>query len=51
MFTEVAGQNVTEGLKVIDGVVSASQKTAAAAKNPMAGSQQQSGRGRPGGGF
>src|SRR5450759_578728 len=47
VFTEVQGQNVTEGMKVIDGIVSASQKPAATA-NPMSGGQQ-TGRGRPGG--
>ncbi len=50
MFTEVQGPNVTEGMKVIDGIASASQKPAATTSNPMGGSQQ-SGRGRPGGGF
>lgn len=50
VFTEVQGQNVTEGMKVIDGIVSASQKPAAATANPMSGGQQ-TGRGRPGGGF
>jgi len=49
VFTEVQGQNVTEGMKVIEGIVSATQKPAAAA-NPMSGGQQ-TGRGRPGGGF
>jgi hypothetical protein len=48
VFTEVQGQNVTEGMKVIDGIVSASQKPAAATANPMGGGQQ-TGRGRPGG--
>lgn len=50
LFTEVEGQNVTEGMKVIDGTVSASPQPAAATNNPMGGAQQ-SGRGRPGGGF
>ena len=50
LFTEVQGQNVTEGMKVIDGTVSAAPPPAAAASNPMGGAQQ-SGRGRPGGGF
>jgi len=48
VFTEVQGQNVTEGMKVIDGIVSAAQKPPAATGNPMSGSQQ-TGRGRPGG--
>ena len=51
--TEVRGRDVTEGMKVIDGLAStttsASQKPAA---NPLAGAQQGGGgRGRPGGGF
>ncbi len=50
LFTEVEGKNVTEGMKVVDGVVSAS-KAPAATSNPMGGAQQPSGRGRPGGGF
>jgi hypothetical protein len=50
LFTEVHGQDVTEGMKVMDGTVSASPRPAAAASNPMGGAQQ-SGRGRPGGGF
>jgi HlyD family secretion protein len=49
-FTEVMGQRVTEGMKVIDDVASASQQPAAAASNPMGGAQQ-SGRGRSGGAF
>jgi HlyD family secretion protein len=49
-FTEVQGQNLTEGMKIIDGIVSASQKPAAAPANPLSGGQQP-GRGRPGGGF
>lgn len=52
LFTEVEGKDVTEGMKVIDGLVSASSTPAAAAANPMGGAQQQQGgRGRPGGGF
>ena len=47
VFTEVQGQNVTEGMKVIDGIVSASRRPATAT-NPMSGGQQ-TGRGRPGG--
>ena len=50
LFTEVEGKNVTEGMKVVDGIVSAS-KAPAATSNPMGGAQQPSGRGRPGGGF
>ena len=51
--TEVQGHDVTEGMKVIDGLAStttsASPKPAA---NPLSGSQQSGGgRGRPGGGF
>jgi HlyD family secretion protein len=49
MFTEVQGQDVTEGMKVIDGVASATPKAAAATSNPIGGGQR-SGRG-PGGGF
>jgi HlyD family secretion protein len=52
LFTQVEGKDVTEGMKVIDGLVSASSTPAAAAANPMGGQQQQQGgRGRPGGGF
>jgi HlyD family secretion protein len=50
LFTELQGQNVTEGMKVIDGIASVSQQPAAATTNPIAGGQQ-SPRGRPGGGF
>lgn len=49
LFTELPGPNVTEGMKVIDGIASVSQQPAAAS-NPIAGGQQ-SPRGRPGGGF
>jgi hypothetical protein len=42
--TEVQDQNVTEGMKVIDGLASttasASQKPAATPSNPLGGSQQ-----------
>ncbi|MBK9964119.1 MAG: efflux RND transporter periplasmic adaptor subunit [Holophagales bacterium] len=51
LFTEVEGKGVTEGMKVIDGLVAASSTPAAAAANPMGGQQQQGGRGRPSGGF
>lgn len=51
LFTEVQGPNVTEGLRVIDGLVSAARQPTAAASNPMGGGGQQGGRGRPGGGF
>ncbi len=51
LYTEVEGKGVVEGMKVIDGVVSASKTPAAAASNPMGGAQQQPARGRPGGGF
>jgi len=51
LFTQVEGKNVTEGMKVIDGLVSASKAPAAATSNPMGGAQQQPARGRPGGGF
>ena len=51
LFTEVEGKNVVEGMKVIDGIVSASKTPAAAASNPMGGAQQQPQRGRPAGGF
>ncbi len=50
LFTEVQGEDVTEGMKVIDGVASASQQPAGAASNPMGGAQQGS-RGRTGGAF
>jgi HlyD family secretion protein len=50
LFTEVEGRNLTEGMKVVDGIVSAS-KAPAATSNPMGGAQQQPARGRPGGGF
>jgi HlyD family secretion protein len=51
--TEVEGKDVSEGMRVIDGLASsttaASQKQAA---NPLGGAQQGGGgRGRPGGGF
>jgi len=50
--TEVQGPNVTEGLKVIDGLAStttsAAQKPAA---NPLGGAQQGGGGRGPGGGF
>jgi len=51
LFTQVEGKGVTEGMKVIDGLVSASKSPAAATSNPMGGAQQQPARGRPGGGF
>jgi HlyD family secretion protein len=51
LFTQVEGKNLTEGMKVIDGIVSASKTPAAAASNPMGGAGQQPARGRPGGGF
>jgi HlyD family secretion protein len=51
LFTEVEGKNVVEGMKVIDGIVSASKTPAAAPSNPMGGAGQQPARGRPGGGF
>lgn len=49
--TQVEAQNVTEGMKVIDGIASAaalaSQKSAATPNNPLGGSQQSGGaRGR-----
>ncbi len=47
LFTEIEGRKVTEGMKVIDGVISASQAPAAAAANPMGGAQgSQGGRSR-----
>ena len=51
--TEIRGHDVTEGMKVIDGLASttdvAAQRPAA---NPLGGAQQAGGgRGRPGGGF
>ena len=51
LFTEVEGKDVVEGMKVIDGIVSASKTPAVATSNPMGGAQQQPARGRPGGGF
>jgi HlyD family secretion protein len=52
-FTELLGENVPEGTKVIDGISSASSQPAAAATNPMAAPSPQRGRGGPpgGGGF
>lgn len=52
IFTQVEGRNLTEGMKVIDGIVSASRAPAAAPNNPLGGGrqQQQRGRGGPGGG-
>jgi HlyD family secretion protein len=50
LFTELQGQNVIEGMKVIDGIASASSQPPASTANPLGGAQQ-SGRGRPGGGF
>jgi HlyD family secretion protein len=50
LFTELQGQNVTEGMKVIDGIASASSQPPTSTANPMGGAQQ-SPRGRPGGGF
>lgn len=52
LFTELQGENVVEGSKVIDGVASGTRQPTPTASNPMGGSQQQGGRGgRPGGGF
>jgi hypothetical protein len=51
IFTEVEGRNLTEGMKVIDGIISASRTPAAAPNNPLSGGRQpQRGRGGPGGG-
>jgi len=50
MFTEVQGEKVTEGMKVIDGIASASQKAAPAAANPISGGQQNQQGGRSRGG-
>jgi HlyD family secretion protein len=53
LFTEVQGPALAEGLRVIDGLLTASPQPAAAAANPMGGAQQggqQGGRGR-GAGF
>lgn len=49
LFTEIEGKDVVEGMKVIDGIVSASKTPSAATSNPMGGAQQQPARGRPGG--
>ena len=48
-FTEVQGRNVTEGMKVIAGVVTTTATTQPAAANPLAPQQNQR-RGPPGGG-
>ena len=48
--TEVEGQNVTEGMKVIDGLVSKTATAQKPAANPMGGAQQQQGGGRGRGG-
>jgi HlyD family secretion protein len=51
VFTEVEGRNLIEGMKVIDGILSASRVPAAAPSNPLSGGRQpQRGRGGPGGG-
>jgi HlyD family secretion protein len=50
--TEVRGHDVTEGMKVIDGLVSATTASQTPAANPLGGGQQGGGgRGRPSGGF
>ncbi len=51
--TEVQGHDVTEGMKVIDGLASTTTSSAQRpAANPLGGAQQAGGgRGRPGGGF
>jgi HlyD family secretion protein len=53
LFTELLGQGVPEGTKVIDGIASASPQPAASNSNPMAPPSPQRGRGGPpgGGGF
>ncbi len=49
--TEIQGQDVTEGMKVIDGLASSTSSAQKPAANPLAGAQQSGGgRGR-GGGF
>jgi HlyD family secretion protein len=49
-FTEVLSQDLVEGTKVIDGVLSSSPTPAPAASNPISGSQPRR-PGAPGGGF
>jgi HlyD family secretion protein len=50
--TEVQGHDVTEGMKVIDGLASTTSASPKPAANPLGGAQQGGGgRGRPGGGF
>jgi HlyD family secretion protein len=50
--TEVRGHELSEGMKVIDGVASTTSASPRPAANPLGGAQQAgSGRGRPGGAF
>jgi HlyD family secretion protein len=49
LFTELLGENVPEGTKVIDGIASTSQAPAATPTNPMSGNQPR--RPGPPGGF
>ena len=50
--TEVQGQDVSEGMKVIDGLASTKTAASQVPANPLGGAQQgAAGRGRPGGGF
>jgi HlyD family secretion protein len=51
LFTQVEGKDVTEGLKVVDGLVPASKASSAATANPMGASSQQGSRGPGGPGF
>jgi multidrug efflux pump subunit AcrA (membrane-fusion protein) len=48
-FTEIQGRNVSEGMKVIAGVISATTASSKPATNPLAPQQNQR-RGPPGGG-
>jgi HlyD family secretion protein len=50
LFTELTGDSVAEGLKVIDGLASAAQPTTSTPSNPMSGSQPRR-PGPQGGGF
>ncbi len=50
--TEVRGHDLTEGMKVIDGLAPTTPASQTTATNPLAGAQQGArGHGRPGGGF
>lgn len=51
LFTQVEGKGVTEGLKVVDGLVPASRSSSSATANPMGASSRQGSRGPGGSGF